>query len=293
MSYVSNELTVIIVLFEENDDLVITCLKNIQNFRVIIVDNANNYNLKKKIEKKFDIQNYILNPKNVGFTKAANQAIKLCKTEYILNINADCLIEEKGILKLLDCRKNYKDCFITAPTFYDDNFNLAYNADYFEEKNISKKILNLEGDICVDQVLGSAFLFKKKDIEDINFLDENFFMYFEDSYLCQIAKRKKKSVIQVFDVKVKHIHGKSKVKNIFKRTFIRHYHFTFDQLYYYYKIGLEDEKYNYLKKKIINYFIKMILNLIILRLNKSVHYFSLIKAFYDFNRLINSIKKKN
>ena len=52
MSYVSNELTVIIVLFEENDDLVITCLNNIQNFRVIIVDNANNYNLKKKNRKK-------------------------------------------------------------------------------------------------------------------------------------------------------------------------------------------------------------------------------------------------
>ena len=292
MNYVSNELTIIIVLFEEDDELVFNCLKNIQNFRVIIVDNANNNNLKKNIEKKFDIQNYILNKKNVGFTKAANQAIKFCKTEYILNINADCFIEENGILKLLDCRKNYQDCFITAPTFYDDNFNLAYNADYFEEKNMPKKILNLEGDVCVDQVLGSAFLFKKKDIENINFLDENFFMYFEDSYLCQIAKRKKKSVIQIFDVKVKHIHGRSKVKNLFKRTFIRNYHFTHDQLYYYYKIGLKNEKYNYLKKKIPNYFVKMFLNLIIFRLNKSIYYFSLIKAFYDFNKLINSISRK-
>jgi len=292
MNYVSNELTIIIVLFEEDDELVFNCLKNIQNFRVIIVDNANNNNLKKNIEKKFDIQNYILNKKNVGFTKAANQAIKFCKTEYILNINADCFIEENGILKLLDCRKNYQDCFITAPTFYDDNFNLAYNADYFEEKNMPKKILNLEGDVCVDQVLGSAFLFKKKDIENINFLDENFFMYFEDSYLCQIAKRKKKSVIQIFDVKVKHIHGRSKVKNLFKRTFIRNYHFTHDQLYYYYKIGLKNEKYLYLKKKIPNYFVKMFLNLIIFRLNKSIYYFSLIKAFYDFNKLINSISRK-
>ena len=42
MNYVSNELTIIIVLFEEDDELVFNCLKNIQNFRVIIVDNANN-----------------------------------------------------------------------------------------------------------------------------------------------------------------------------------------------------------------------------------------------------------
>ncbi len=48
MDYISDELTIIIVLFEETDDLVVSCLKNIKNFRTIIVDNANNENLKKK-----------------------------------------------------------------------------------------------------------------------------------------------------------------------------------------------------------------------------------------------------
>ncbi len=292
MSLVSNELTIIIVLFEEKDDLVFNCLENIKNFRIIIIDNANNTNLQKKVNKKFNIENYILNKRNVGFTKAANQAIKLSKTEYILNINADCFIEEKGILKLLDSHKRYNDCFITAPTFYDNNLNLAYNADFFEEKKFPKETLKVEGDICVDKVLGSAMLFKKKDIEDRNFLDENFFMYFEDDDLCQTARINKKSVIQVFDVKVKHIHGKSKVKNIFKKTFIRHYHFTLDQLYYYYKIGLKDEKYVYLKKKIKNYTFKMFLNLITFNFIKSIYYFSLIKAFYDFNKLVKAIEKK-
>ena len=154
---------------------------------------------------------------------------------------------------------------------------------------ISKKFETIGFDINTQRITN---LVKKKDIENINFLDENCFMYFEDSYLCQIAKRKKKSVIQIFDVKVKHIHGRSKVKNLFKRTFIRNYHFTHDQLYYYYKIGLKNEKYLYLKKKIPNYFVKMFLNLIIFRLNKSIYYFSLIKAFYDFNKLINSISRK-
>jgi len=292
MNYSSNDLTIIIVLFEESKDLVFNCLKNIQNFKIIIIDNANDTNLKKEIEKKFKIEKYLLSKKNIGFTKAANQAIKLCETEYILNINADCFIQEKDIINLIKSHKNYKNCFITSPTFYDDNLSLAYNAGTFDEKKLSKEALNLEGDVCVDKVLGSAILFKKKDMEDLNFLDENFFIFFEDDDLCKKAKNKGMSVIQTFDAKAKHLHGQSKVKNILKRTFLRNYHFTYDQLYYYHKIG-QGEKYTNLKKKINNYFIKMFINFLILNLSKSIYYFSIIKAFYDFKRLMNFIPKKN
>ena len=289
MNYASNELTIIIILFEENTNLVLNCLKNIRNFKIIIVDNANNPNLKKNIENQFKIEKYVLNKNNIGFTKAANQAIKLCETEYVLNINADCFIQEKDIINLIKSHKKYKNCFIASPTFYDDKLNLAYNAGTFDEKHLSKEALKLEGDICVDKVLGSAILFKKKDIEGLNFLDENFFIFYEDDDLCKKAKDQGMSVIQIFNSKAKHIHGQSKVKNILKRTFLRNYHFTYDQLYYYYKIG-QDEKYLILKKKIKNYIVKMFVNLLIFNLPKSIYYFSAIKAFYDFNKLMKLIK---
>ena len=292
MDYLSNELTIIIVLFEEDDDLVLRSLNNIKNFRLIIIDNANNKNLKKKIEQKFNIEKYLLNKTNIGFTKAANQAIKLCKTEYILNLNADCFIEEKDIVLLIRSHEIYKNCFITSPTFYDNNLNLAYNAGAFDERNLTKETLKIDGDICVDKVLGSAILFKKKDIEKLNFLDENFFIYFEDDDLCKKAKNEGMSVIQVFNAKAKHLHGQSKVKNILKRTFLRNYHFTHDQLYYYHKIG-QQQKYLTLKKKLKNYFLKMIINFLIFNLSKSVYYFSFIKAFFDFNKLVKKISKKN
>ena len=60
------------------------------------------------VDKNFSIYKYILNKKNFGFTKAANQAIKLCDTEYILNINADCFIKEEDIMKLINSHQNYK-----------------------------------------------------------------------------------------------------------------------------------------------------------------------------------------
>ena len=286
MDYAFKELTIIIVLFEEKKDLLFSCLNNIKNFKIIIIDNAGNSKLKIEVESNFSIYKYILNKKNFGFTKAANQAIKLCDTEYILNINADCFIKEEDIMKLINSHQNYKNCIIASPTFYDENFKLTYNAGCFEEKNYAKETLNLHGDVCVDKVLGSAILFKKKDIMELGLLDENFFMYYEDDDLCKKVRKKNGSVIQVFEAKAKHSHGQSKVKNVLKRIYIRNYHFTYDGLYYYFKINKHHGKYQNLKKKLLNYIVKMIINALIFRYDKSIYYFAIIKAFYDFNKLI-------
>ena len=80
----NNELTIIIVLYEEETNLLLRCLENIKNFKIIIIDNAGNISLKKQVEEKFKIYKYILNKKNYGWSKAINQAIKQCDTEYIL-----------------------------------------------------------------------------------------------------------------------------------------------------------------------------------------------------------------
>ncbi len=105
----------------------------------------------------------------------------------------------------------------------------------------------------------------------------------------QKNKAKKKSVIQIFDAKVQHEHGKIKVKNVLKRIFIRNYNFTFDELYYFFKIKRHYEIFKKLKKKLPNYIIKSITNLFLLRFDQSVYYFSKVAAFRKFNKFL----KKN
>ena len=290
MNLISNELTITIVLFEEKKSLVFECLENIKNFKVIIIDNAGNSLLRLKVEDKYKIHKYILNKKNYGVSKAFNQAINVCDTPYILNINADCFIKSESILKLLESHKKYKNCFLTSPTFYDKNLNLTYNAGSFLDLKKKNEVLDLEGDICADMVLGSAILYKKEDIIKIGLFDENFFAYFLDYNLCKKIKKKNMSVIQVFDAKAIHLHGQSKVKNFLKRAYNRHYNFTHDELYYCYKIKNSDQKFDNLKKKINNYIFKFVLNLLTFRLEKSVQYFALIRAYYSFKNFLNKNK---
>ena len=280
------EITIVLVLYEEDFKLINQCLENIKNFNIVIIDNAGNKKLKQKINKKFNIIEYVLNPKNVGYSKAVNQGINLCLTDYVFVYQADCIMSVKSIEILLSAHKKYDNCFLVSPTTYDLNSNLTFNGSTSPEKNLGNDVIHLEGDICVDTIVTAAYLFKKKDMIDIGFFDENFFIYFLDFDFCRTVNNQKKSIIQVFDSKTIHVHGDLKVKNIFKKIFFRNYYFTFDELYYYFKINKHHQIFNQLKKKIPNYWIKFLLNILILRFDRSIRYIALILAFLKFKRFM-------
>ena len=280
------EITIVLVLYEEEFKLINQCLENIKNFNIVIIDNAGNKRLKQKINKKFDITKYVLNPKNVGYSKAVNQGINLCFTDYVFVYQADCMMSIKSIEILFNAHKKYNNCFLVSPTTYDINSNLTFNGSPLPEKNLGDNVIYLEGDICVDTIVTAAYLFKKKDMVNIGFFDENFFLYFLDKDFCRTVNNEKKSIIQVFDSKTIHVHGSLKVKNPFKKIFFRNYYFTFDELYYYYKINKHHKIFDKLKKKLPNYWIKFLFNILILRFDKSIKYIALILAFFKFKRFI-------
>ena len=285
-----NEITITIVLYKEKINLIFKCLENIKNFKIIIVDNAGNIFLKKKIEEKCRIYKYILNKKNYGITIAANQAIRQCDTEYVLILAADCLISDEDISTLLKSHKKYENCFITSPTYYDKESKLNYNGGCLPEKNLGMDVLNLEGDVCVETVVDAAILLKKQDIIELGLYDENFFLYYSDFDLCRRILKTKKTIIQIFEAKAQHDHGEIKVKNFLKKIFIRNYNFTFDELYYFFKINKHFKTFNNLKKKLPNYIIKSVTNLFLFRFSQSVYYSSKVAAYYKFNKLLNKNK---
>ena len=285
MNSTIKEITITIVLYQENFLSVSRCLENLKSFKIIIIDNAGDYKLKEQIEANFNIYKYIVNNRNIGFSKGANQAIKLSDTEYILNIESDCIIKEKDILTLLESIKKYKDCLIVTPTFYNDDLTFSYNGGPLPEKKIEIKPILLEGDICVESCSTAAILFKKKDFLELGLFDEDLFIYFPDFEIGRRIKESKKAIIQIFNTKSYHVHGELKVRNFLKKIFFRNYYFTLDELIYFNKTNNHHEKFNELRKKVPKYFIKLIVNLFFLRINKCVYYLSRILAYYRFKKL--------
>jgi len=283
---IQQKLSVLIILYEENFEMINNCLENVKDFKIIIIDNANNKSLKNEIKKKFKIHKYFLNKKNIGFSKAANQGIRACETEYLLILGADCLITYSSIEKLMIAKEKYKNCFLTSPTIYDHSGKLTYNGGALDEGIIEYGTFESAGDVCIEAVLTTAILFKIEDIINIGLFDEEFFLYFLDNDLSRRIKNIKKSIIQVYNAKATHETGHLKVKNRFKKIFFSNFYFYYEELYYYYKINSHQKKYNYFKKKIPKFLVKIIINFILFRFDKLTYNLSKVLAFYKFTKLI-------
>ena len=277
-----SDITISIVLYKEDYELISRTLKPINSFKKIIIDNAGNLDLKQKIESNFKIDEYILNKKNSGFSAGYNQAVKLCKTKYSLILGPDCIISEKDILLLMKEFLSYENCFLVSPTSYDENMNLTYARGKLPENDLKDQVLKLSGNACVEATLGACMLLKTKEFIEIGSFDENFFLYFSDDDLCRRVKKKNKSVIQIYGAKCIHQHGSVKVKNKFKKVFLREYNYSFDKLYYFYKINRHNELIEAYKKKIPLYFIRVLAKIFTFKFLDAIKFFSRILAYFRF-----------
>ena len=174
---------------------------------------------------------------------------------------------------------------VVTPTFYNEDSTISYNGGPLPEKELEIRPLLLEGDICVESCSTAAILFRKKDFLELGLFDENLFIYFPDFEIGRRIKESKKSIIQIFNARSHHVHGELKVKNFLRKIYFRNYYFTLDELIYFYKTNTHQKKFKELEKKIPKYFIRFILNLFILRLNKCTYCLSRILAYYKFKKL--------
>ncbi len=278
------DITVAIVLFKEDFNLVSKTLDKLRSFKTIIIDNANDINLKKKIVSNFSIENYILNKKNLGFSAGYNQAAKICKSKYFLILAPDCIISDKNILKLEDYLSNDVNCFLVAPTSYNqDMTSMTYVGGPLPENANRDKILNLSGNTCVEAVLGACMMLRTSDFIKIGMFDENFFIYFSDDDLCRRIGNLKRSIVQIFDSHCIHTHGIIKLKNKYVGKFVRENNYTFDHLYYFFKINQNHFEIKKVFNKTPSLTIKLFINLFKLNIIK---FFEITARLYAVTRFI-------
>ena len=77
---INNRITIIIVLYNSSD-LIFNCLKPLDNFNIIIVDNGKNSTYLKELEKKKNVK-IITKNKNLGYGCGINFAFEQVKTDF-------------------------------------------------------------------------------------------------------------------------------------------------------------------------------------------------------------------
>lgn len=167
----------------------------------------------------------IKNCENYGFAGGNNiameYAIKTLKTDYVLLLNNDTVVDKKFLNNLINVAKNDKKIGILGSTvyFYDDPTIIQSAGMKLNWKKGTVKILgyneidNGQFNISeVDYVDGSNILIKKEVFEKIGYLDPKYFLYWEETDFCVRAHELGYKIIYAPNAKIWHKLGSTTKK---------------------------------------------------------------------------------
>lgn len=276
MNNFSELCTVVVPTFFPGDEI-FDNLKSIpSSLKILIIDNSYNISLKEKLLKYNNCHYY--NIGDVGLGKTFNFALSKIKTPYILLTQPDVILDQNCIENLIYGIKKYEGSGMVVPIVYDNEIYSKYDFYDLKYSKIKKKFLKKEnkrisnaplGDFCVDAVNATTMLISVDALKKIDGWDENYYVYLEDIDICLRLKLNQYSIIKIANAKVNHLGWSSHFNEIRETMNVsRIWHFTWSSLYFESKFC---KKSLVLKKllKILSFsIIKLILNLLILRLSK-------------------------
>ena len=226
MSISRQNLSIVIVTLK-SEKVIHQCIKSLnQNIPIIVVEHSDNKKLKEDLEKKYNNLKCILAKSNLGMGSGNNIGLKAANTDYVLLLNPDVLLEDNTIEELFLASQNLANFSMLAPL--EKNFN---NYGFLNKKKSNK---NLEdAPFEVDFIDGFAMLINKKKFEEIDYFDENFFMYLENNDLCKRSRDKGDLIYIVPKSKINHLAAKAVDKKYEDEVeFSRNWHWIWSKFYF-------------------------------------------------------------
>ncbi len=224
----------IITLNYKKPDLTLVCLESLNaqfdqelkdaEIEVIVVDNDSQDDSVEKLQnaiKKADYKNVrlIANNENGGFAKGNNAGAKSAKGDFLLFLNNDTVVKDRGLLEMAKYLQEHQDVTILGGQLRNADGSLqASTGKFYTLFNAFLLLLGMQkfglldkspDEIGpVDWVKGGLFMIRKDTFETLKGFDEKIFMYTEDMELCYRAKQMGKQIQFYPNVKVIHAeHG--------------------------------------------------------------------------------------
>jgi hypothetical protein len=196
----------IVTLSYNTKDLTLACLRSIalqykqelerKELEIIIVDNASSDGSPSAISNFKLIQN----KENVGFGKGCNIGAKAAEGKYILFLNSDTEVLDKGFLSMTNFLDKNLDVAILGGKLENNDGSIQRSCGKFYNLfNLLIMLLGLErfGFLRstpskiqkVDWVSGACMMVRNSVFEKLNGFDRELFMYVEDMEICFRARR--------------------------------------------------------------------------------------------------------
>lgn len=225
------DLSIIIVNWNTRDVL-LNCLNSISEhltkltYEIIVVDNGSSDGSQEAVKLHHPKTILVTNQKNTGFARAANQGLRVAQGRYYLLLNSDTIItpgalEEMvqivdamprlGILapQLMNQDGSYQNSFDNFPDLTAIFFNKSLLRLLFPVKYPSKR-QSRSVPFDVESVIGACMMIRPEAINQVGLLDEDYFLFLEETDLCYRMSQKDWRVRIAPNVKIFHLQGETK-----------------------------------------------------------------------------------
>ena len=189
---------------------------NYKNYKIFLVDDSGKGEIGENIKKKFSWVDVTINKKNFGFSKSNNigikKAVKEYNPDYVLLLNDDTeMVRENWLKRMIKFGESDEKIGILGCKIIYPDKSLQNIGGKVRRWKIDKITKFKEGEIIeVDHVMGAFMFIKKKVINKIGFLDEDFSPYLlEDTDYCLRAKEEGFKIKSISSVEIIHKKGKT------------------------------------------------------------------------------------
>lgn len=219
-----NNITFIIVSFK-SEKIIDDCLKSLpKNSKIIVIENSNNYNLKKSLELKYDNIEVLISENN-GMGASNNLGILKSETKFAYVLNPDVKFKKDTFENLIAAAVKITDFAILTPINSDikfPNFKILK-----QNKNINDSI------ISVDSIDGFSMLINKEKFINQKFFDENIFLYLENDDFCKRLIDHNEEIYVVPKSKINHLGGKAVSQKFSEEVELsRNWHWIWSKFYF-------------------------------------------------------------
>ncbi len=201
-----------IVIISTNEGYFLkSCLQSIHDskpsvsFETIVINNCSDDDTADILETGFPAVKVISNQRKLGFSANNNQAIRRSGGRYILILNSDIVVLPDSLESMVGFMDEHPEAGIAGCKLLNPDHSLQYSCrnfstlatfflrgihldSIFPNNTILQKYMMFDWDHNqvreVNWVLGSCMMVRRKAIEQVGMLDENFVLYFEDQDWC-------------------------------------------------------------------------------------------------------------
>jgi hypothetical protein len=190
-----------------------------------VVDNGSTDGSLGVVREKFPGVRLIENPVNLGFAKANNQAISLSSREYLLLLNPDTQVKDEAIERMLSFMDAHPEAGVVGaqllnvdaskqnsianfPSLVTELLNKSFLRWLFPDKFPGKET-DYPGPVEVDSVIGACMMARRKALEQVGLLDEEYFLFLEETDWCYRMKKAGWKIYHIPQAEVLHFQGKS------------------------------------------------------------------------------------